>query len=70
MSRINWKDPANDPIFRQFIPLSSIMIEDHPLLELDSLHEKADEPVKGIVHRYPDKALFLREETENTLDGS
>jgi lysine 2,3-aminomutase len=26
---------------------------------LDSLHEEADSPVKGLVHRYPDKALFL-----------
>jgi lysine 2,3-aminomutase len=36
------------------------MIPDHPKLTLDSLHEEADSPVKGLVHRYPDKALFLR----------
>jgi lysine 2,3-aminomutase len=36
------------------------MIPDHPKLTLDSLHEEADSPVKGLVHRYPDKALYLR----------
>ncbi|RYP51461.1 hypothetical protein DL768_003247 [Monosporascus sp. mg162] len=59
LSRINWKDPANDPIFRQFIPLGSIMIRDHPMLKLDSLHERADSPVENVVHRYRDRALFL-----------
>ncbi|KAI1499631.1 L-lysine-aminomutase [Biscogniauxia marginata] len=59
LGRINWNDPANDPIFRQFIPLKTAMIPDHPQLKLDSLHEKKDSPVEGIVHRYPDKALFL-----------
>ncbi|KAK3298990.1 uncharacterized protein B0H64DRAFT_86740 [Chaetomium fimeti] len=59
LSRINWNDPRHDPIARQFIPLKSRMIADHPKLTLDSLHEEADSPVKGLVHRYPDKALFL-----------
>ncbi|KAI1755026.1 L-lysine-aminomutase [Xylaria castorea] len=59
ISRINWADPANCPIFRQFVPLRSIMIKDHPYQKLDSLHEREDSPVTGVVHRYPDKALFL-----------
>ncbi|KAI0133763.1 L-lysine-aminomutase [Xylariales sp. AK1849] len=59
LSRIDWPDPRNDPIFRQFIPTKSVMLPDHPNLTLDSLHETADSPVKGLVHRYPDKALFL-----------
>ncbi|KAI1137046.1 kama family protein [Hypoxylon sp. FL0543] len=59
LSRINWYDPANDPIFRQFIPLGSIMIDDHETCKLDSLNEKDDKSVSLIVHRYPDKALFL-----------
>jgi len=54
-------NPRNDPIFRQFMPMKSAMLPDHPKLTLDSLHEEADSPVKGLVHRYPDKALFLRE---------
>lgn len=61
LSRINWRNPRNDPIFRQFLPLKSLMLPDHPKLTLDSLHETADSPVKGLVHRYPDKALFLGE---------
>ncbi|KAI1489052.1 L-lysine-aminomutase [Biscogniauxia mediterranea] len=59
LSRINWQDPANDPLFRQFIPLKSVMVEDLEVGKLDSLNEKTDSPVEGIVHRYPDKALFL-----------
>jgi lysine 2,3-aminomutase len=59
LSRINWQDPRHDPVFRQFIHLKSAMIPDHPKGELDSLHEEADSPAKGLVHRYPDKALFL-----------
>ncbi|ETS86779.1 hypothetical protein PFICI_00607 [Pestalotiopsis fici W106-1] len=58
-SRINWDDPRNDPIFRQFMPLGSMMLPDHPKANLDSLHEKVDSKVDGLVHRYPDKALFL-----------
>lgn len=67
MSRVNWEDPANDPIFKQFIPLSSILKIDHPKGEYDSLHEKRDMPraVSNIVHRYPDKALFLGEKAEH-----
>ncbi|AEO65354.1 uncharacterized protein THITE_2143087 [Thermothielavioides terrestris NRRL 8126] len=59
LSRINWRDPRHDPILRQFLPLKSVMMPDHPKLTLDSLHEEEDSPVQGLVHRYPDKALFL-----------
>ncbi|KAK3936076.1 hypothetical protein QBC46DRAFT_37672 [Diplogelasinospora grovesii] len=59
LSRVNWNDPRHDPIIRQFLPMKSAMIPDHPKLKLDSLHEEADSPVKGLVHRYADKALFL-----------
>ncbi|KAK6843295.1 l-lysine -aminomutase [Apiospora arundinis] len=58
-SRINWQDPRHDPVFRQFIPLGSLMLPNHPKNEIDSLHEKQDQPVEALVHRYPDKALFL-----------
>ncbi|KAI1419443.1 L-lysine-aminomutase [Xylaria sp. FL1777] len=59
LSMMNWADPANCPVFRQFVPLGSIMMKDHPNVELDSLHERKDSPVDGVVHRYPDRALFL-----------
>ena len=59
LSIVDWTDPINDPIRRQFIPLKSMMQEGHAALTLDSLHETDDSPVDGLVHRYPDKALFL-----------
>ncbi|CAK7229280.1 hypothetical protein SBRCBS47491_007192 [Sporothrix bragantina] len=59
LSRIDWSNPRNDPVFRQFIPVKSRMLPDHPKLTLDSLDEHADSPVSGLVHRYTDKALFL-----------
>jgi len=43
------------------------MLPDHPKLTLDSLHETADSPVNGLVHRYPDKALFLRKSRPATV---
>lgn len=60
---IDWSDPYNDPIRRQFIPTGSELLPDHPKLDLDSLHELADSPVRGLTHRYPDKALFLALDT-------
>ena len=56
---INWSDPINDPIRRQFIPFASPLNVDHPKLELDALHETDHSPVPGLVHRYFDKALFF-----------
>lgn len=59
LSLIDWNDPYRDPIRRQFIPVASQLLADHPKLELDSLHERAHSPVPGLTHRYHDKALFL-----------
>jgi lysine 2,3-aminomutase len=59
ISLIDWKNPYDDPIRRQFIPVASALLPDHPRLTLDSLHERADSPLPGLVHRYADKALFL-----------
>lgn len=39
------------------------MLPDHPELKLDSLGEEDDSAVDGLVHRYPDKALFLGKRT-------
>ena len=63
LSLIDWRDAVNDPIRVQFIPLGSLLLADHPKLGLDSLHEQADSPVRGLTHRYPDKALFLALDT-------
>ena len=63
LSLIEWGDPYNDPLRRQFVPVASRLLPDHPKLTLDSLHEQADAPVPGLTHRYPDKALFLTLDT-------
>src|ERR1700733_8890583 len=63
LSLIEWGDPYNDPLRRQFVPVASRLLPDHPKLTLDSLHEQADAPVAGLTHRYPDKALFLTLDT-------
>ncbi len=63
LSLIDWNHPYDDPIRRQFIPLSTQILPDHPELTLDSLGEQHDMPVLGLTHRYPDKALFLALDT-------
>ena len=59
LSCIDWDNLYHDPIRIQFLPTASTRLPDHPMLSLDSLHEQDDSPVPGLVHRYPDKALFL-----------
>ncbi|HHH1742705.1 TPA: KamA family radical SAM protein [Yersinia enterocolitica] len=59
LSLIDWDNFHEDPIRKQFIPLCSEYRKDHPALKLDSLSESKDSPVKGIIHRYPNKVLFL-----------
>ena len=63
LSLIDWKNPYTDPLRRQFIPVQSKLLPDHPKLTLDSLGEQADAPVPGLTHRYRDKALFLALDT-------
>lgn len=63
LSLIDWENPYEDPLRRQFLPTASTRLPDHPKLTLDSLAEQADAPVPGLTHRYPDKALFLALDT-------
>ncbi len=54
---IDWFDP-NDPLRRQVLPLPSeaaILPDDLR----DPIGDDANSPVPGIVHRYPDRVLFL-----------
>jgi lysine 2,3-aminomutase len=55
---VNWKDPYNDAVFAQFIPLRSKMLPDHPMCKDDHLGEASDQVTKGLTHRYPDRVLF------------
>jgi lysine 2,3-aminomutase len=59
VSLIDWSDPYQDPLRRQFLPVSSEQEPDHPLLCFDSNNEQEDSPVSGMVHRYFDRVLFL-----------
>ncbi|KAK5171049.1 uncharacterized protein LTR77_004193 [Saxophila tyrrhenica] len=59
LSIIDWRHPVEDPIRCQFIPLATTIVPDHAAVSLDSLHETDDSPLDGLVHRYPDKVLFL-----------
>jgi len=63
VSLIDWDNPEDDPIRKQFLPMGSSTRPDHPELHLDSLHEQADSVVPGLTHRYPDRALFLTLDT-------
>ena len=63
LALVSWREPLADPIRTQFLPLHSQQLPDHPMVRLDSLHEQADAPVPGLTHRYPDKALFLPQDS-------
>lgn len=57
LSLINPND-SNDPILKQAVPTIN---ETYPYDDdmLDPLDEEAESPVKNLVHRYPDRVLFL-----------
>ena len=61
LSVINWADPLNDPVRRQFVPLDSAINVTHPAATFDPLLEVDNSPVRGVIHRYPNKALFMGE---------
>ena len=54
---IDRADIANDPIARQFVP-SAAETEVAPDELVDPIGDEARSPVKGIVHRYPDRVLL------------
>src|SRR3984957_17274951 len=59
VSLIDWSNAARDPMRRQFMPMLSELEPDHPCLVVDSLEEQTHSPALSLVHRYPDKVLFL-----------
>lgn len=42
LSVIDWNNPLDDPVRRQFLPLASGIVPDHEELKLDSLNEQDD----------------------------
>lgn len=54
---VDWSDP-DDPILAQVLPV----VAEHDVLPdelVDPIGDDAHSPVPGIVHRYPDRVLFL-----------
>ena len=51
-------DNPNDPILAQSLPTPEELLYSD-MGEEDPLHERHDSPVPGLVHRYPDRALFV-----------
>ena len=51
-------DDRNEPIRRTMIPLPGELVQGYGEAE-DPLGEDGDSPVPGLVHRYPDRVLFL-----------
>lgn len=52
------KIDGSDPIFRMCVPQGEELFNP-PFLTNDPLHEDADMPVPGLVHRYRDRALLI-----------
>jgi len=56
-SLLDERDP-NQPLRRSMIPVTAERLHGSGESD-DPLHEDADSPVPGLVHRYPDRVLFL-----------
>ncbi len=52
-----YNSKPSDPLRRNVVPVVEELFET-PSEQADPLHEKSFSPVKGIVHRYPDRVLF------------
>lgn len=59
LSLIDWREARDDPIRRQFVPLGSERLPDHPRLGQDAMVEDVETPVPGLLHGHPDRVLFL-----------
>jgi lysine 2,3-aminomutase len=57
LALIDRTDVANDPIARQFVP-SAAETRVAPEELVDPIGDEARSPVKGIIHRYPDRVLL------------
>ena len=57
LALIDRRDVANDPIARQFVPSAAETVI-APEELADPIGDEARSPVKGIVHRYPDRLLL------------
>jgi lysine 2,3-aminomutase len=56
LNLIDKENYLNDPIYKQAVPSAAEFCDTG---FIDPLHEKEQSPVDGIVHRYPDRCLFI-----------
>src|SRR5690606_21658757 len=59
LSLIDWRNPREDRLRRQFLPLASEKLPDHPISVLDALGERSHSPAERLTHRYPDRVLLI-----------
>jgi lysine 2,3-aminomutase len=59
ISLIDWTNAETCPVRRQFLPLASELQPDHPMAGEDSLGERSHTTARGVVRRYPRKALLI-----------
>jgi len=59
LALIDWSDPRGDRIRRQFLPLASERLPDHPISVLDALEERGTRRADRLSHRYPDRVLLI-----------
>jgi lysine 2,3-aminomutase len=52
-----YKSKYSDPLRRNVVPVVEELLQ-HNTEQPDPLHEQSFSPVRGIVHRYPDRVLF------------
>jgi lysine 2,3-aminomutase len=57
MAELIDRNDAHDPIARQFVPDAAELVT-QPQERADPIGDEAHSPVKGIVHRYPDRVLL------------
>ncbi len=50
LALIDWENPVDDPLRKQFLPIASQMLPDHPYYLADSLSEDVDAPVPMLPH--------------------
>ena len=55
LSLIDWQEPYADPLVRQFLPVASRRLTNHPHLGFDSLGEQADAPVPAKPREYSEQ---------------
>jgi lysine 2,3-aminomutase len=56
---MDWNNPDEDPIRKQFLLLGSQLLADHPYCTEDSLDEEGARVAPYLYRRYRDKVLFL-----------